>query len=109
MILYRDIILHSVRIANVRKLKPSIVNMNTRNLLSFLFIFFCLHTSIAQSYTPSPGNLATRKQFQNDKFGMFIHWGASSVLGAGEWVMHEKRIKANDYKKLQHIFNPEQF
>ena len=48
----------------------------------------------AQSeYTPTPENLAARKEFQDNKFGMFIHWGASSVLGHGEWVMNQRNIK----------------
>ncbi len=69
----------------------------------------CFISTIAQTYTPTAGNLATRKQFQDDKFGLFIHWGASSVLGAGEWVMNQRNIKVSDYKKLQQIFNPQHF
>ena len=37
-----------------------------------------------QVYTPSASNVAARNAFQDRKFGMFIHWGASSVLGDGE-------------------------
>lgn len=40
---------------------------------------------------------------------MFIHWGASSVLGDGEWVMEVKGIPFADYKKLGKIFNPQDF
>jgi alpha-L-fucosidase len=82
--------------------------MKTRHLLLSLLVFLSLHSS-GQSYTPSAGNLTTRKQFQDDKFGMFTHWGASSLLGYGEWVMNQRNIKVNDYKKLQHLFNPQQF
>ncbi len=63
----------------------------------------------AQTYTPSASNLAARETFQNDKFGMFIHWGASSVLGHGEWVMNQRNIKVNDYQRLINIFNPQNF
>ncbi|HET6723322.1 MAG TPA: alpha-L-fucosidase, partial [Chitinophagaceae bacterium] len=52
------------------------------------------------TYTPTPENLTARKEFQDIKFGMFIHWGASSVLGAGEWVMNNRNIKVNDYTRL---------
>ena len=31
--------------------------------------------SSAQIYSPTPANLKARKQFQDMKFGMFIHWG----------------------------------
>jgi alpha-L-fucosidase len=83
--------------------------MNTRRLLLTLVLAIFIQAAGAQNYTPAAGNIATRKNFQDDKFGMFIHWGASSVLGAGEWVMHQQHIRANDYKKLQNIFNPQQF
>jgi len=63
----------------------------------------------AQSYTPSAANLQARTEFQDDKFGMFIHWGASSVLGAGEWVMNNRNIQVPEYQRLQQIFNPQQF
>lgn len=64
---------------------------------------------LAQTYTPTEENLASRKQFQDDKFGMFIHWGASSVLGHGEWVMNNRNIQVNDYKRLINVFNPQNF
>lgn len=65
--------------------------------------------SIAQTYTPSAVNLAAREGFQNDKFGMFIHWGASSVLGHGEWVMNQRNIHVKEYQRLINIFNPQNF
>ena len=73
-----------------------------------IVLFFCLHAS-AQTYHPTPQNSAARKQFQDDKFGMFVHWGASSVLGAGEWVMNNRNIKVKDYTRLLQVFNPQQF
>ena len=66
-------------------------------------------TSLAQTYTPSATNLAAREEFQNDKFGMFIHWGASSVLGSGEWVMNQRNIRVQEYQRLINIFNPQNF
>lgn len=65
--------------------------------------------AIAQTYTPSATNLAAREEFQNDKFGMFIHWGASSVLGSGEWVMNNRNIHVKEYQRLINIFNPQNF
>jgi len=51
-----------------------------------------LNRTIAQTnYVPTVGNMATRKNFQDMKFGLFIHWGLYSILGDGEWVMYEKR------------------
>jgi alpha-L-fucosidase len=40
---------------------------------------------------------------------MFIHWGASSVLGHGEWVMNNRSITVAQYSKLIHFFNPQSF
>jgi alpha-L-fucosidase len=60
-------------------------------------------------YTPAKGNLAARQQFQDNKYGMFIHWGLSSVLGDGEWVMNNRNIKVADYTRLLRAFNPVDF
>lgn len=62
-----------------------------------------------KSYTPTAENLASRKEFQDMKFGMFIHWGIYSELGAGEWVMHERKIPYDSYKRLAGFFRPEDF
>lgn len=63
----------------------------------------------AQTYTPTAENLAARKLFQDNKFGMFIHWGASSVLGSGEWVMNQRNIHVDEYTHLLRVFNPVDF
>lgn len=60
-------------------------------------------------YEPAPGNIENRKAFQDMRFGMFIHWGAFSVLGNGEWVMNNQNIYVEDYQKLGNIFNPQKF
>jgi alpha-L-fucosidase len=74
-----------------------------------LFFSVCALLTNAQSYTPTPANLSARKQFQDMKFGMFIHWGASSVLGSGEWVMNNRNIRVKEYQNLQRVFNPIDF
>ena len=60
-------------------------------------------------YTPTAENLAARKKFQEMKFGLFIHWGIYSILGDGEWVMHDEKIPYNSYKRLADFFNPQAF
>lgn len=75
----------------------------------FLFILLGqLQTALAQT-GPSPENLAARTQFQADKFGMFIHWGLFSTLGAGEWVMNNRGITKANYSRLQQGFYPMHF
>ena len=34
--------------------------------------------------------------FLHDRFGMFIHWGAYSQFGRGEWVMNRERIPVEE-------------
>lgn len=63
----------------------------------------------AQTYVPTKLNLEAREEFQDMKFGMFIHWGASSVLGDGEWVLNNRNIGVNEYGRLINIFNPQNF
>ena len=66
-------------------------------------------TSAQIAYQPSPENLKARQQFQDDKFGMFIHWGVYSVLGDGEWVFHNRKLTLQEYDKLPAFFDPEKF
>jgi len=61
------------------------------------------------SYQPSPENLNARQEFQDAKFGMFIHWGVYSVLGAGEWVFHDHKLTLTEYERLPKFFDPEKF
>jgi alpha-L-fucosidase len=49
---------------------------------------------------------ATQEWFREARFGMFIHWGVYSVLGDGEWVMHNREMIVEDYEKLPSQFNP---
>ncbi len=47
--------------------------------------------------------------FTNDRFGMFIHWGAYAVPAKGEWVMHSERIPFKEYEQIAKNFNPSDF
>ena len=60
-------------------------------------------------YHPSSENLQVRREFQDMKFGMFIHWGVYSVLGDGEWVFHNRNLKVDEYNRLPSFFDPEKF
>ena len=61
------------------------------------------------NYKPSPENLKARQEFQDEKFGLFIHWGVYSVLGDGEWVFHNRKLKLDEYNRLPNFFDPEKF
>lgn len=76
-------------------------------ILLFLYSILTI-TGNAQNnhYHISAEMVKARKEFQDMKYGMFIHWGASSVLGDGEWVMNNRNIKVQDYSRLINFFNP---
>lgn len=81
-----------------------------KKILAILAMTLLLTTSFAQPpYQPSKSNLEARQWFQNNKFGMFIHWGLYSILGDAEWVMNNQNISVDDYAKLEQFFNPTQF
>ena len=60
-------------------------------------------------YQPSAENLKARQEFQDAKFGMFIHWGVYSVLGDGEWIFHNRKMTLHEYERLPKFFNPQKF
>ena len=61
------------------------------------------------TYQPSAENLKARQDFQDAKFGMFIHWGVYSVLGDGEWVLHDRKLTLTEYERLPKFFDPQKF
>ena len=66
-------------------------------------------TAQQSSYTPTEENLRAREEFQDNKLGVFIHWGVYSMLADGEWVMHNKRIDRDEYAQLPAGFYPSRF
>jgi len=71
--------------------------------------------TIGQQYKPSEANLEQREWFQNARFGIMVHWGLYSLLAGGgdaipsAWILREKNIPPEDYKKLLNFFNPSDF
>ncbi|MGI6243008.1 MAG: alpha-L-fucosidase [Prevotella sp.] len=63
----------------------------------------------AQQYVPTEENLQARKTFQDEKFGIFLHWGVYSMLADGEWVMHTRKINRDEYAQLPAGFYPSRF
>lgn len=75
-----------------------------------LLMFFTSSQIFSQEkYTPSVKNMASRIEFEQARFGIFIHWGIYSMLGDGEWVMHNKNINYKEYEKLAGGFYPSRF
>ena len=68
-----------------------------------------LATAAQSTYIPSEENLRARKEFQDNKLGVFIHWGVYSMLADGEWVMLNKKIDRDEYAQLPAGFYPSRF
>lgn len=58
---------------------------------------------------PTPENLQARKEFQDNKFGIFLHWGIYSMFGQGEWYMNNDNIDCHEYAKVASGFYPSRF
>lgn len=74
-----------------------------------LLLLYSVTLSAQHTYIPSAENISSRQAFQDNKFGLFIHWGLSSVLGHGEWVMQNRKIRKEDYQRYLRVFNPADF
>ena len=92
---------------NARRIKFAVFLLLTAVSACQIFVDpVCLAQSTDQ---PSPENLQARREFQDMKFGMFIHWGVYSVLGNGEWIFHDRKLKVDEYNRLPMFFDPEKF
>jgi alpha-L-fucosidase len=49
------------------------------------------------------------KRYQDDRFGMFVHWGLYSLVGASEWLMFHERYSVAEYEQFVDRFNPVKF
>lgn len=82
--------------------------MKTHLFLSLLFAASFLPAK-AQTYQPSAENLKARQEFQDNKFGIFLHWGLYCMLATGEWTMTNKDLNYKEYAKLAGGFYPSKF
>ena len=60
-------------------------------------------------YTPSEEIVEAQKEFSDNKFGIFLHWGLYSMTAQGEWYMHNAGIDWREYEKLASGFYPSKF
>ena len=49
---------------------------------------------------------AAVKRYQDNRFGMFIHYGLYSLVSHHEWAMYIERIPVPEYRKLADRFKP---
>jgi len=86
--------------------------MHTRIFATVLFLVFSL-TLVAQeepssAYQEKYDKMMERTQWwRNDRFGMFIHWGAYAVAARGEWVKSNERMTTAEYQPRVEAFKPD--
>jgi len=83
--------------------------MNRAALVSLALLLSRSIAANAQTDSVPRDRLAAREWYQDARFGMFIHWGVYSQLGAGEWVMQNRGIRVPEYEWLASEFNPVKF
>jgi len=52
---------------------------------------------------------AALQWFKDAKFGLFMHYGISSLLGRGEWVLYRENLPLDKYIKLKDEFTAAHF
>ena len=73
-----------------------------RTIILFFALLWITAGAVAQQvYTPTADNLQNRAEFQDMKFGVFIHWGIYSMMADGEWIMNNKNIQYQEYALLE--------
>ncbi|MGC4050830.1 MAG: alpha-L-fucosidase [Paludibaculum sp.] len=65
--------------------------------------------SFAQPSQPPLSAEERTRWFREAKFGMFIHWGAYSVIGRHEWIRTMAQIPQAEYDVFARQFNPVKF
>lgn len=80
-----------------------------KTLLAVLFAMFAIGGITAQEYKPTRANQRARKEFADDRFGIFIHWGLYSVYGQGEWYLQNAGLDRDEYAKVADAFYPHRF
>jgi alpha-L-fucosidase len=92
------------------------MKLHRKFAIVLIFVLFAsLGLKAQEGYVPTQENLDNREWFQDNKFGLFVHWGVYSIMAGGgdegiaEWIMERKNIPVHQYEKLPDAFNPSQF
>ena len=80
--------------------------------LKTIFLAICLSLVTAVTgysqhhYQPTPENLEARRQFVNDRFGIFLHWGIYASYAQGEWYLNQGHLNKDEYAHAASAFYP---
>lgn len=70
--------------------------------------FAGLSAAAQDDYVPTKENLAARENFEDMRFGIFLHWGLYSMFAQGEWYLNYGP-DAQEYAKAAGGFYPASF
>jgi len=65
--------------------------------------------SLSSAQTPSLSYEQKMKEWNETKFGMFIHWGLYAIPAKEAWYMRNTKTSVAEYAKLTAQFNPTKF
>lgn len=80
-----------------------------RTLLAVTLMLAASAAAYSQTYTPSEGNLQARKDFVNERFGIFLHWGIYASYAQGEWYLNNGKLNKDEYAKAASGFYPARY
>lgn len=93
--------------------------MNLRSLLVIAGVTVLAASMLRPGAAAPDASADALQKFDENKFGMFIHWGVYAlpagewkgkyVRGIGEWIMFREKIPAKEYEQLAGRFNPVKF
>lgn len=134
---FHEDLLHSLNYLHRKTIEKDTVNgkITKRNILAIkkvsVLVFCMILTIFVFSQTKEKDAIVQEwdkmhqskgkalKEFNESKFGMFIHWGVYSlpagiwkgekIKGLGEWIMYHAQIPREEYKNLCMSFNPVKF
>ncbi len=96
--------------------KPS--NMTLQEIRQWGLVAICtgmmafpaiLSADTVEKYIPSEAIRQSQAEFENNRFGIFLHWGIYSMFGQGEWYMHNANLDNKEYAKAASGFYPANF
>lgn len=80
-----------------------------RHLATLLVALLATQCLRAQTYVPTPENIASRQEFSQTRLGIFLHWGIYSSFAQGEWYMQNAGLPLEEYAKAADAFYPHRF
>ena len=84
------------------------MTLTMRKVWGTLCLMMMATCAMAQ-YVPSDDNLKARKEFEEFRFGIFLHWGIYSEFAQGEWYLNSGGLQHEEYQKAASCFYPVRF